>query len=344
MAQSILDDSKFWEALTYLLSMDDKVELSFVEKKLKVDAEYLGKILTFLKEMNCEFKKSVVAGKVFLIPPKEKPVIKFEFNLIEWLKFQAHFPLLHGFSGKPFHQGIVDKLASIEEKYKRFDLYRGLKIFESISTFGNLVTGIPFKKGMKMQSDEPDSVMVSEEKPDEKKMIIEKALELHQCLCIKTVEHAEIVEIFPHRLVHLEGGLSLIGEEVVDRSLIYLPLSKMEKITLVKEVYEDPAFTKIDIDEFIESIRVINGNEIRLVLKIVNPENSHELNPLYHYLRKPYVISNPKGDLIWAASIEECPNLYEWLSNLTTKVEILDPVSFKKNFLDYCEKKLKKIA
>lgn len=342
MANSILDDSKFWEALTYLLNMEDKVELSFVEKKLKVDAEYLQKVLGFLQEMNCEFKKNVIAGKTFLIPPKEKPVIKFEFNLIDWLKFQAHFPLLHGFSGKPFHQGIVDKLASIEEKYKRFDLYRGLKVFEK---FGTLVTGIPFKKGIAMQSDESDSMnVVSEEKPDEKKMVIEKALELHQCLCIKTHEHSEIVEVFPHRLVHLEGGLSLIGEEVVDRSLIYLPLNKMEKITIVKEVYEDPAFTKIDIDDFIENIRVINGNEIRLVLKIVNPENAHELNPLYHYLRKPYVISNPKGDLIWAASIEECTNLYEWLSNLTTKVEILDPVSFKKNFLDYCEKKLKKIA
>ena len=80
------------------------------------------------------------------------------------------------------------------------------------------------------------------------------------------------------------------------------------------------------------------------MLKILNPEDSQELNPLYHYLRKPYVISNPKGDLIWAASIEECPDLYDWLSNLSHKVEILDPVSFKKNFLDYCEKKLKKIA
>ena len=194
-------------------------------------------------------------------------------------------------------------------------------------------------------SDQPEAeAMVVEEKPDERKMIVEKAFELHQCLCIKTFAHAEVVEIFPHRLVHLDGGLSLIGEEVVDRSLIYLPLSKIEKISLVKEVYEEPAFTKVDIDDFIESIRVLNGNEIRLVLKIVNPENVQELNPLYHYLRKPYVISNPKGDLIWAASVEECSNLYEWLSNLTTKVEILDPVSFKKNFLDYCEKKLKKIA
>lgn len=342
MAQPMLDDSKFWEALTFLMSMDDKLEVSFIEKKLKVDAEYLQKVLSFLKEINCEFKKNIIAGKTFLIPPKEKPVIKFEFGLVEWLKFQAHFPLFHGFSEKPFHQTIVEKLASLEEKYKRFDLYRGLKIFETLGALGTLV---PFKKGINMDSDgsEPLSI-VQEEKPDERKMVIEKALELHQCLSVKTIAHAEIVEIFPHRLVHLDGGLSLIGEEVLDRSLVYLPLNKIEKINLVKEVYEDPAFTKIDIDEFIESIRVINGNEIRLVLKIINPENVQELNPLYHYLRKPYVISNPKGDIIWAASVEECSNLYEWLSNLTTKVEILDPVSFKKNFLDYCEKKLKKIA
>lgn len=335
----MLDDSKFWETLTFLMNMEDKVELSFIEKKLKIDPLYLGKVLSFLKEMNCEFKSNIIAGKTFLIPPKEKPTIKFEFGLVEWLKFQAHFPLFHGFSGKPFHQGIIDKLASLEEKYKRFDLYRGLKIFETLGAI------IPFKKGSNMGSDESEATAVApEEKPDERKMIIEKAFELHQCLCIKTIAHAEVVEIFPHRMVHLEGGLSLIGEEVVDRSLLYLPLSKIEKVTLVKEVYEEPAFTKIDIDDFIESIRVLNGNEVRLVLKIINPDNVQELNPLYHYLRKPYVISNPKGDLIWAASVEECSSLYEWLSNVTTKVEILDPVSFKKNFLDYCEKKLKKIA
>lgn len=339
MGHSMLDDSKFWEALTFLMNMEDKIELSVIEKKLKIDGEFLNKVLSFLKEVNCEFKKNIIAGKTFLIPPKEKPVIRMEFGLVEWLKFQAHFPLFHGFSGKPFHQTIVDKLAGIEEKYKRFDLYRGLRIFETLGTL------IPFLKGNTMDSNESiPSAPEPEEKPDERKMIIEKAFELHQCLCIKTFSHAETVEIFPHRMVHLDGGLSLIGEEVVDRSLIYLPLSKIEKVCLVKEVYEEPAFSKIDIDDFIESIRVINGNEIRLVLKIVNPENVQELNPLYHYLRKPYVISNPKGDLIWAASVEECSNLYEWLSNLTTKVEILDPVSFKKNFLDYCEKKLKKIA
>jgi predicted DNA-binding transcriptional regulator YafY len=56
------------------------------------------------------------------------------------------------------------------------------------------------------------------------------------------------------------------------------------------------------------------------------------------------MVKNPNGDLIWAAYVEPCAHLYEWLIGLGRRVEILDPVSFKQDYLDYCEEKLRNIA
>jgi hypothetical protein len=56
------------------------------------------------------------------------------------------------------------------------------------------------------------------------------------------------------------------------------------------------------------------------------------------------MITNPNGDLIWAAYVEPCEALYDWLITLGKRVEILDPIKFKDEYLTYCEEKLRKIA
>lgn len=335
MIHPFLSDQKFWETLSFLLKMEDKVEISFIAKHLKVDANFLENILVFLKNVNCEFKRTILSGKLFLIPPAVKPKIQMEFNLIEWLKFQAHFPLFNQYANKPFFGEIASKLSFIEEKYKENDLFNGLSLIQTLSNV------LPIKKEKPMEKTPDLPAEMKDDFKSEYKDIARHAIENKCCLNILAIGHHGEIEIYPHRMVFLDGSLCLIGEEVINRSLMYLPLNKLESMKAVKEIYDDPAFKNKDVDDFIEAIRVVSGNELRLVLKIINPEKASELNPLFHFLRKPYVISNPKGDLIWAASIEENEDLYEWLSNLTSKVEILDPMSFKKNFLEYCNKKLK---
>ena len=135
----------------------------------------------------------------------------------------------------------------------------------------------------------------------------------------------------------------MVAEETIEKTLMYLPINKIDCVKELEQKYT-ALHSQMEIDDFISGLRAINGNEVRLVLKILNPENAQELAPLYHFLRKPYVISNPKGDLIWAASVEENEDLYEWLANLQNKVEILDPMSFKINYLAFCERKLKTSA
>jgi hypothetical protein len=87
----------------------------------------------------------------------------------------------------------------------------------------------------------------------------------------------------------------------------------------------------------------MNEKETRLVLKIHHP-GSVNLFPDHHFLGKPAMVTNGNGDLIWAAYVEPCEALFDWVASLGEDVEILDPTNFKEEFLSYCEEKLRKVA
>lgn len=148
--------------------------------------------------------------------------------------------------------------------------------------------------------------------------------------------------LFPFKVLHLEGTLSLIAEDSVDHCLFVLPLSEISTISPLDGLSK-PRVTAFEIEEFITAIRAMNEKETRLILKIHEPHSTN-LFPDHHFLGKPCMITNPAGDLIWAAYVEPCEALYDWLYNLGSRVEILDPVNFKEDYLIYCEEKLRKIA
>ena len=150
------------------------------------------------------------------------------------------------------------------------------------------------------------------------------------------------VYLYPNRLIHLEGDLCLIGEEVEDQCLTAISLSEISK-TRLSPKKTGGRVSNFEVEEFITAIRSMNDQETRLILKIHDPD-SVNLFPDYHFLGKPCMVKNPNGDLIWAAYVEPCSHLFEWLLSLGRRVEILDPVSFKQDFLDYCEEKIRNIA
>lgn len=148
--------------------------------------------------------------------------------------------------------------------------------------------------------------------------------------------------VLPCRIIHLEGQLSMIAEDLSDHCMLVMAVSEIVELNLL----ESPVTAKVsgfEVDEFIAAIRSMNEKETRLILKIHDPQ-SLNLFPDHHFLGKPCMITNPSGDLIWAAYVEPCDDLYEWLLSLGGNVEILDPGNFKDNFLTYCEEKLRKVA
>jgi hypothetical protein len=143
-------------------------------------------------------------------------------------------------------------------------------------------------------------------------------------------------------VVHLEGQLSLICEEFDDHCLMIISVKQIQLIQL-KESTRQSRVSYFEIEEFIAAVRAMNDKETRLILKIHDPQ-SVNLFPDYQFLGKPCMITNSNGDLIWAAYVEACEPLYEWLLSLGSNVEILDPNKFKADYLSYCEAKLRKIA
>ena len=147
---------------------------------------------------------------------------------------------------------------------------------------------------------------------------------------------------FPWKVLHLEGNLSLILEDCEDHCLMVLPVKDIKNCEEAVSV-NSSRVTSFEVEEFIRALRSMGEKETRLILKIHDPKEVN-LFPDYHFLGKPCMITNPNGDLIWAAYVEACEPLYEWLMSLGDKVEILDPVRFREEYLSYCEEKFRKIA
>lgn len=170
---------------------------------------------------------------------------------------------------------------------------------------------------------------------------LDEAVTKKELVCLTTTQGRHY-QMFPCKILHLEGKLSLIGEDSSDHCLVVIPVNELLDVSHLEST-SAPRVAAFEVEEFIVAIRHMNEKETRLILKIHDPQ-SVNLFPDHHFLGKPCMITNPNGDLIWAAYVEPCDDLFEWLLTLGTNVEILDPGKFKDEFLMYCEEKLRKVA
>ena len=171
--------------------------------------------------------------------------------------------------------------------------------------------------------------------------MLDEAVRAKQLIKLGTLED-KFYNIFPCRVLHLEGQLSLIAEDLQDHCLMVFPVNGLKEATILAST-SLPRVTSFELEEFIGCIRSMNEKETRLILKIYHQQEVN-LFPEHHFLGKPCMVTNPNGDLIWAAYVEPCEALFDWLASLGHHVEILDPTKFKEQYSMYCEEKLRKIA
>lgn len=155
-------------------------------------------------------------------------------------------------------------------------------------------------------------------------------------------KESKSLNIFPHKVVFIDGELFLIGEDISIRCLVSISLESLERAESVNVDY-DLNFSKYEVDDLIMSIRFVSGNEERIILKIHDSEGI-DLSPKYHFFGNPYLTTNSDGMIIWAGSVEVSEKLFDWIYNLGLKIEILDPSSFKYEYEMYKEKRVKKEA
>jgi len=170
---------------------------------------------------------------------------------------------------------------------------------------------------------------------------LESAIHDKQLISLITKDE-KTYNLHPCKVLHLEGHLSLIAEDSQDHCLVVVPMKDVKEFKCVSSTSVSKV-SPFEVEEFIQAIRSMNEKETRLILKIHDPQSTN-LFPDHHFLGKPCMITNPNGDLIWAAYVEPCEALFEWLMTLGKNVEILDPIKFKQEYLDYCEEKLRKVA
>lgn len=322
-SQSMLDQGRFWEIIKYLVELDHKKNFDEICDDLSITNRQLNSFISFLKEVSYNLDHYSEDGVRLLCPPSEKPKITLEFNLLEWLQFQAHFPALSACEDKPFHSEFVTKLSEVEQEYAAHDL------FTPIETLNEL---------MEIQS--PQVVDGASVPKNEIIAFIEESILDEDVLNIQLLDKQ--ITIYPRKIVYLDGELNLVAEGVNDKCLVNMNIDHITQ-AFEEDMTWTPLFSKMEIEDFVSSIRAISENEVRLVLKVYNRENFD--NGLdHHHFGKPCMFTNPEGDFIWAASIEPNEEIYNWLSELGTDIEILDPIDFKKEFLKYCEGKLKKLA
>ena len=305
----LLDQQNFWHIVKYLVQMKGTNSFDKICQDLEITKNQLGSFINFLKEVDYHFDYSVIDGKQSLTAPSELPVIKFDFNLIEWLQFQAHFPAFESMQDKPFHSDIRDKFTEVENKYSQHDLFEPLETLQQVLE----VPKMNYQNGQ-------ENTIIS---------FLEESILDKKHLRVQLQDKSFL--IYPHRIVYLEGKLSLVAEDVQDKCLLNISLDQIQNLN-EESSHKKNIFSKYEVSEFILGLRDVTGHEVRLVLKVYSYD---KFDPKleHHFLGKPCMITNSNGDAIWAASIEPSEKIFEWLEFLGSDVEILDPIELKKEFL-----------
>ncbi len=326
----MLDQQYFWEQLAYLIELTEKTKVDDICQHLHISRSRLKYLLRFLDKMNFHFDFHEFDNFLWIVPPQEKPSFEINCSLLEWMAISAHHKIAQEDNNKPYTNIVKDKWSKLEQKHNN-DIYKALDVFNDL----NLLD--------KVQPDNMSSVKENNWHHNSHENSEEIIDELEYAMLSKKViklshKSGEQFSVCPYKMIYMDGKLSVVGEDIFDKCIVYYAVEDVLLDEVIDEVYNQ-SFSMFEIDEFITSIRNLSENEVRLVLKI-NTENPVNLNPLHHHLGNPYMVMNPEGETIWAATVEPCGALFDWLLQLQNNVEILDPTSFKKQFLEYCQQKL----
>lgn len=309
--QLILENS-FWKFLVSIEELKEKKEIVLICSSLSIEEEKLKTYCAFLTH----FKITVDYDEHFIYPLKCHSHIKVEFSLSEWLSLEASLQeSIFTEANTYFSQILSNKLRMVQKSLQQPSLFQTDTVLHhknyEFNKFVNFIKRIDYHVA-------------------------------HKKLMKLNFENSKECDIFPHRQVYLDGVLCVVGENITDRSLCYFEVKEITEIVDLAHHYE-PNLSQIEINEFISYLRMINGREERLVLKIYSQEEA-DLLPQHHFLGNPFVTSNTEGDMIWAATIEICDDVYQWLYEMNDRVEILDPGHVRKDFAHYCELKKESTA
>lgn len=309
--KSLVFEDVFWKVLVSLEALEGPVPLKDFLDELECSHDKFLEVCSFLGNLSMKVKTSDKDGHCFVNPFDKSEKIHIELTMSEWLALQAHYPKMNELQESAFHHVWQDCAERVDQEFPEFSLTRARKEEGELSqTLGHL----------RFQHKELIST-------------IEKTLNDHSLIEVK-LQDGKVFDLYTHKIVYLDGSLSLVGEDCTDRCLVYFNIDEVAELKMIGVSDYRPNFATVEVHDFIFAIRAVSGNEERLVLKIIN-QDGIDLNPAYHFLGNPYITANVEGEMIWAASVEVSESLYEWLYEMRGQIEILDPPEFKDDFEVY---------
>ena len=320
---SILEQDKFWKVLKYLTEISGPKALKKICEDTNLQKWELHPFLNFLEEINYSFSISNEGDEKIFTPPVDKPHFTLEFSLLEWVQFQAHFPKIAECVGSPYHAGFKEKLLAEEEKHKQSDIFSPVLTLEHV-----------------LMEQKPTLIDEANNPSKEILIFLEESIVEKKVVHLKTDSNS--LKVLPRKIVFFDGRLNLVAEDTMDKSLLNIVINNISQVYEESEPYEKE-YSRIQIDDFVSSLRSMTDTDVRLVLKIYS-QDRFRLNFNSTFFDNPCLFTNPDGDFIWAATLEPSDEIFEWLCELGSAVEILDPTNFKLDFIKYCEHKLKKLA
>jgi hypothetical protein len=292
----------FYKFLVSLEELKEKKNKFIFMSSVGISEDELNQCIQFLHRFDIQVQQD----DEHLYPLTEQYHFKLDLSLSEWFAFQMNANNdLH--ANLYFEKIVKNKIKEAQMAYSRFHLFR--------------------KENSDFSKSSSEERFIS---------FIESSIIKREVLKL-SFHSANECDVFPHRIVFLDGVLCLVGEDLKDKALVFFAVEDFKNIEKKEHVYE-PNLSQIEVNDFIGHLRLINGNEERLILKIYSSDQM-DLLPAFHYLGNPFITSNSEGDMIWAASIEICEDVYKWLYKLKDRVEILDPGHVRKDFAHFCELK-----
>ena len=294
--KSVIDDKKFWHAIEYLTNIEEKVNFNAVCFKLNITPFYLKSVLNFLNEVDFKIELLESGKDLILMPPENKPEFRISFSLSEWLMFQAHFPVMSTLFNKPFHNDFSETLSRLENQFSKSDLFTPLEVI-------NFVNKNDFLK-IKIDT-------------------IERGILLKHCLQI-VFSKGNVIEVFPHKLIHLDSYLSIVGEDTSDNCLSNMKIGDIEEVSVSDSKYQ-ATYCDFEVDSFISNLRSMSDNTIRLILRI-HSESQIDLSPKHQFMDNSTVVMSPDGDKIWAATVELNEEILNWLYENQDVLSVASPI------------------
>ncbi len=297
--------------------LEIEIPLNDFLKNNSASIEDFQQSFNFFQSFSIEVKTGWIKDVLILYPLHQGAPTKLSLSLCEWAAISAHFPLMLKFRGKYFNKLAEEALGRVEQT-------------SSIDCFGQ--NHLAQNKSKFMASAAT--------------AFREKVFQLEEHIFCKTPLKLEvqrdIIKSFPFRVIFLEGRLVLVHENLELKNLSTLDIEKIQTLSELDTDISTPKHTLLDANDFITKMRAIGEKEERLVLKILSQAHV-DLSPNYYFLGNPFLTTNYKGELIWAATVEDSQELFEWLYAMRPYVEILDPTNLIKKYIEF-EKNHKMLA